>query len=333
MNDPSLIIVGASARAAAQSALRAGYRPWCIDLFADRDLQAIAAVRACHDYPHAIPAMLDDAPPAPVLLTGAMELYPETLAAMARRRPLLHASIEAIAAARNPRTLAGIVPRGRLRTCAVSVTERNGYLHKRAVVGSHYWQQSIAGTPIGAVYRGKQWLGASVQLIADPLLGADGLRYAGSIGPLFLDESQHAALVTLGEQLTIHGGLRGLYGVDLMIDEHGDLWPVEINPRYTASIEVLERAGRFAALKDSAWPRPRSGVCGKAIVYARHTGAAPDLYELFAPDEVADVPAEGRAIAVGEPICTAFAEAADIAACRAQLHKMARRLYTRMAWR
>src|SRR5262245_61077027 len=39
-----LMIFGASARAAAFSALRAGLEPWCADLFADRDLQARCSV-------------------------------------------------------------------------------------------------------------------------------------------------------------------------------------------------------------------------------------------------------------------------------------------------
>ena len=51
-----LAILGASARAAAQSAIRAGLSPWCADLFADRDLCAMASVARCerHDYPHGL---------------------------------------------------------------------------------------------------------------------------------------------------------------------------------------------------------------------------------------------------------------------------------------
>jgi len=37
MDEAQVLIVGASARAAAFSALRAGLRPWCADLFADLD--------------------------------------------------------------------------------------------------------------------------------------------------------------------------------------------------------------------------------------------------------------------------------------------------------
>ena len=40
MTNEHLLLFGASVRAAAFSALRAGLRPWCADLFGDADLQA-----------------------------------------------------------------------------------------------------------------------------------------------------------------------------------------------------------------------------------------------------------------------------------------------------
>ena len=96
MGNP-IIILGASARAAAQSARRADYEPWCVDLFADRDLREIATVHPCppNEYPGAMLRLLEQAPPgAGVLLTGAMENYPDLLQAIAYQRPLLGSSAE-----------------------------------------------------------------------------------------------------------------------------------------------------------------------------------------------------------------------------------------------
>ena len=42
-------------------------------------------------------------------------------------------------------------------------------------------------------------------------------------------------------------GLRGLFGVDFVLRD-GIPWPVEVNPRYTASVEVLEFAAGIRAL-------------------------------------------------------------------------------------
>ena len=53
---PSVLILGASTRAAAQSAIRAGLRPICADLFADLDLRDCARVLDVDDYPHGLAA-------------------------------------------------------------------------------------------------------------------------------------------------------------------------------------------------------------------------------------------------------------------------------------
>ena len=41
----TLILAGAITRAAAFSAIRAGLRPWCVDLFADAYREILAALR------------------------------------------------------------------------------------------------------------------------------------------------------------------------------------------------------------------------------------------------------------------------------------------------
>src|SRR5689334_16729172 len=83
-----LLIVGASARAAAFSALRAGLRPVCADLFADADLRARCTAWRVgpKDYPRGfldVPA-LDS--PGPWLYAGGLENRPDLVEAMARRR-------------------------------------------------------------------------------------------------------------------------------------------------------------------------------------------------------------------------------------------------------
>lgn len=77
-----VILLGASTRAAAVSARRAGWTPWCADLFADADLQRIAAFRkvALETYPRGLLDALADAPPGPVVYTGALENWPNLIA-------------------------------------------------------------------------------------------------------------------------------------------------------------------------------------------------------------------------------------------------------------
>src|SRR5271168_3117593 len=86
----SLVIIGGSARAAAFSALRAGLRPWCADLFADLDLRQRCPVRAVpvERYPQGLPKLLDLAPPGPWMYTGALENRGEVVRKLAALRPL-----------------------------------------------------------------------------------------------------------------------------------------------------------------------------------------------------------------------------------------------------
>lgn len=70
---PRLLIVGASTRAAAWSAVRAGLQPVCVDVFADEDLRQVAEVLSVADYPHSLPADLSHVCCDAWMVTGAME--------------------------------------------------------------------------------------------------------------------------------------------------------------------------------------------------------------------------------------------------------------------
>src|SRR5205807_493928 len=83
-----LLIVGASARSAAFSVLRAGLRPECADLFADADLRARCPVWCAppKDYPGGFLDLPAFAAPGPWLYTGGLENRPELIDELARRR-------------------------------------------------------------------------------------------------------------------------------------------------------------------------------------------------------------------------------------------------------
>src|SRR3954451_15729091 len=84
-----VLILGASARAAAWSALRAGLSPSAADLFADRDLAAVALCRQVRraDYPEGLIGASEFMPPSPWFYTGALENRPGLVSRLARTRP------------------------------------------------------------------------------------------------------------------------------------------------------------------------------------------------------------------------------------------------------
>jgi predicted ATP-grasp superfamily ATP-dependent carboligase len=197
-------------------------------------------------------------------------------------------------------------------------------------------------------------LGVTQQLVSETWLHARPFHYCGSIGPLALDSATTLRFESLGDVLARGFGLRGLFGVDCLLHE-GIPWPVEVNPRYTASVEVLEYALGTPALAlhraafDPAAPHttraaPCGGIAGKAILHARaddafphsgpwQTALASSADPLSALPEYADIPGAGEPMARGQPILTLFARAATVAECLAALreraHDLDRRLFGR----
>src|SRR5213592_4147754 len=100
----SVLLLGASVRAAAFSAQRAGLRPWAIDLFADRDLAAVCPARAVPPgrYPAGLVELAREMPPGPWLFTGALENRPGLIERITRDRPLWGNDAACLRRARDP---------------------------------------------------------------------------------------------------------------------------------------------------------------------------------------------------------------------------------------
>jgi predicted ATP-grasp superfamily ATP-dependent carboligase len=143
-----------------------------------------------------------------------------------------------------------------------------------------------------------------------------------------------ARATALAEAVTEAFGLWGLNGLDF-IARDGVPLPIEVNPRYSASMELLERAtdcSLFALHVDACdglLPAPRglpARVHGKAIVFARRDIVVGDPRAWLAP-AIADVPHPGEPIGRGRPICTLLAEGEDAEECRRALADCAAAVY------
>jgi predicted ATP-grasp superfamily ATP-dependent carboligase len=372
-----LLILGASARAAAFSAARAGLRPWCADLFADRDLQALCPVRAVPAglYPNGFLRVLDEAPPGPWLYTGGLENRPGLVRTLARARPLWGNNAVVLARARSPQYLAALLEHAGLSCPAVGLCpeelspDRRWLVKPRAGAGGtgirfvagpdvgqasclpaprDYYQEYIEGESFSALYlgdgSGAHFLGMTRQLVGEPWLHAAAFHYCGNVGPLAPSPSLGRELEELGKVLVRGCGLRGLFGVDFILREQRP-WLVEVNPRYTASVEVLEYGLGWPALafhRRAFEPTPAAlpplrrsspgGVIGKAILFAREALTFPSdgpwsatlqrppaLAELPA---FADIPPAGQAVPARRPILSCFVRAPSTDACYDALQQM-----------
>jgi predicted ATP-grasp superfamily ATP-dependent carboligase len=373
MPAPHLLILGASARAAAFSALRSGYQPWCVDLFADVDLQQRCTItRLAERYPEGFQRFIEGEVPGPWLYAGGLENWPRLVERWAQHRPLWGNRETALSASRDPAHINALLrsqnmpvpalhdegqrlptsgrwllkPRRSAGGIGIRFwTPRQGVLSRR----DWYLQEFIEGEPLGLLYLGggrtARLLGMTRQLVGETWLHAAPFRYCGSIGPLAASVVHRPALDELGHLLASECFLEGLFGVDGIL-RGGIFFPVEINPRYTASVEVLEHASGAALLgwhshvfthrclpslpsPVLAWER----TIGKAILFARddlHFPAdGPWMTELRSPRPVqempafADIPAAGDPIEKGKPILTFFAAADSASACEDTLRQIA----------
>lgn len=380
LDAPDLLIFGASVRAAAQSALRAGFRVWGTDLFADADLCAIAQAKSMARYPAGFLREISAAPQVPWMYTGALENYPALISQLAKHRPLWGNSADVVRRARNPLELskhlpsAGVAfPRTYLagsyaypstaQLAQLSGEESSsGWLlkpkrsgggskvirYKEGMLiapGEHwYLQQYIEGEPCSAVFVAAAGqatlLGVTRQLQGIDWLHTTGFTYTGSVGPMVLSGQQVAELQHMGSTLAETFGLTGLFGVDLvqLSDDHiqgtsSKFVVIEINPRYTASIEVIERslgissiAWHVAACTQGVLPMAHECpdttnpvVHAKGILFARqvtsfHASIADYVRQQNSDGLsplVADIPHVGTPIPSGAPIVTLFANGSN----------------------
>jgi predicted ATP-grasp superfamily ATP-dependent carboligase len=376
MSHELLLIIGASTRAAAFSALRAELRPWCIDLFADRDLARRCPVQPLAGrYPHAFLEQSEAAPPGPWIYTGALEGWPALVARLARRRPLRGCDETALRRARDPAFVRDLLTAAGLPCPALAASgaepppDRRWLIkprHGAAGSGIHFWdgqasahsrrrgptyvQEYLDGESVAVVYvadgRQARLLGATRQWTGLSWLHAAAFHYCGSVGPLPLEPSLAGQLQRLGQTLAAGCGLRGLFGVDGILRADG-FWPVEINPRYTASMEVLEYAsgqsvlrGHQAACQGTRGvDTPRSAFpphyVGKAILFARDSLIFPDdgpweadlqRDRLDEMPEHADISAAGQPIAAGRPVLTLLTRGSSLEMCEELLRKRAANL-------
>ena len=307
----TLTILGASARAAAVSARRAGLSVFAGDLFGDLDLQACCPSVRVSDYPQGLVDVLNAAPPGPWMYTGALENHPQLIERMESVRPLWGNKADCLRRVRDPAVVFQALARQGLPAPCVAQradnlpTDGSWLVKPRRSAGGFgvvswrggtsdaahvYFQQRIDGQHYGAVYVASAgravFLGATRQLLGGDPATADDFRYAGCVGPLPLAPALIKAFQSVGQALATEFPLSGLFGVDAVVADR-IVWPVEVNPRYTASIEILERGGRqsllawhAAACASQSLPSAPVGaarvgqpggqiVWGKRIVYAR----------------------------------------------------------------
>ncbi|WP_435011710.1 ATP-grasp domain-containing protein [Tundrisphaera lichenicola] len=359
------MILGASARSAAYSAIRIGLQPTCADLFADLDLGSACPVHQIEpeQYPDGISRFADTVEPTPWLYTGAVENRPDLVDRISARHPLLGNPGAILRTVRDPVALSLAIRRAGLDSPEIRL-EPNGlptdgsWLVKPIASGGGrgirpwlggafsrgrvYFQERMQGVPLAALYVGEgghsRFLGLTRQFVGRP---GNLFAYRGSLGPWTVGPEAESRIEDLGRVVASTFGLVGLFGIDLNW-EGNRAWAIELNPRYTASVEVLEWAMGTSLLAehlrafrqrigDVCPIRPR-GYVGKLIVHADRPILRTPSMEASIPEpdefpELADIPRPASMFRPGDPVLTVFARGDTPELCRRELGAMVR------AWR
>ncbi len=199
-------------------------------------------------------------------------------------------------------------------------------------------QRYIKGVPASASFiadgLNSVVIGLSAQLIGLNELGAEGFTWCGNILPIPLSKPAYNFLLKKIEKyislLSAHFKLKGACGIDFII---GGEWPerpepyiVEVNPRYTASMELVEEAyglnvyslhvmgdeGKLPAF--SIAEQNDKSFYGKGIVFARSDIEIKNT-DGWSQRGIRDIPFKGDNIIEGHPVCTIMVKSKTYKEC------------------
>ncbi len=347
-----ILILGVSVRAMAESAVGSKYPIVALDAFGDRDLAAVAESYSLHrDFRTRYSARalfqagrtLDfDS----IAYTANLENHSDILRRFEKKR-IIGNSPQTVTAARDWATLFPKLKRAGFSAPETVFDLRQiaagrrwltkpmsgggghgvGFMRRGSRSGRTMFQEYIPGKPCSASFvangRDCVLVGITEQLIGAAAFNAPGFRYCGNVLPLPEALGEDGGILgqlrRLASFLTREYGLTGLNGIDFILRD-GRVWLTEINPRYSASMELMERAyglpmfhlhvnaSLHGILPNFALESVLSDgkFHAKAILFAGRDATAPDTQSWIARG-VRDVPASGEQLRKGGPICTILA--------------------------
>jgi len=200
---------------------------------------------------------------------------------------------------------------------------KRAFRHTHLFHGKILIQEHIYGTPASVSLissrRGTVVLTVNEQLLGMRELGQqEPYGYCGNTVPLLADEPVISECRGMAEKIASHFSLVGSNGLDLVISEEGAPYAIEVNPRFQATLECVERVlgmnivnAHVKACAEEVLPTiitNSSACCVRLILFAPRRSIVPDLSTLV---EVRDIPLPRVVVERSEPICSLVVEGAD----------------------
>ncbi|MCX8049408.1 MAG: ATP-grasp domain-containing protein [Methylohalobius sp.] len=353
----SLLILANSARMLAQSAMRGGYRSVAIDRFADLDTRA--ACVACYrtltqDFEALKPVLhtvLAEHQPIGWVYGSGFDALLDLNEWLSGRCPLFGNRAQAARICTRPREFFSLldalaIPYPETRWTAPCDWERANWLIKRGGEGGigvsvyrgqvedgGYYQRRLGGKVYTLAFlagAGRVWWHGFNTLYQENYNARCPFLFAGAINRADLPGEIKRTAVGYAETLSQALGLRGLHGLDFMLDG-GAIKVLELNPRPGAALGLWDEAlpqGLLWAQIQICAGRKVDGflpveVKGFRIVFASRQIKVPRSWQW--PSWCADLPAPGTEVSEGGPICSVIASGHRVDRVEEQLN-------LRVAW-
>ena len=230
----------------------------------------------------------------------------------------------------------------------------DGYYDQEFITGPVYSAQFFS--PIKPELHQAEFLGITKQLTGCMELPDNPFAYTGTIASVrsinepdqkvWSSHNMTTELREIGSRLAGVFHLQGVWGFDFKIKEQRPA-VIEVNPRYTAALEILELVHQTAFLKlfqasDTAEKFPcltpdyiSTPAIGKAFLFATASLQLPDdwdwrpvieqlggstmEYTAWETPQLSDMPRGGMTFSRGDPICTVWATGDSIQNCEEKL--------------
>ena len=340
-NKPYLVIAQ-SGRALAASASTAGIETHVIDRFADVDTQ-IHALSArvvnesesgiCAEHLRVLLDNYDAISLQGVVVGSGLESQTDILSELDERFRLFGNTAECVNACKDPKLFFALLESLGIpypATSSESLNEFEGWLVKKIggtggqhihwadsnkLPKNHYYQKFIKGHSISVTFlaNGKKAYVIGINETWTHDLKNNNFSYAGASTVPEIGSTIADALNDIVTLLVNHLQLVGLCGLDVIVDQGGACYVLEVNPRPVATFELHEQNQSFfyahveacRGKLDQRSKRTNTSV-GHEILFLSDDFVVP---ETTWPEWVSDRPKYGLQIASGEPVCTIRAAA------------------------
>ncbi len=352
------VVIARCGRSLAASAHRAAYRVHVIDCFADEDTKLVSNSTHQVDF-------LDDAFDESVLLDKVSTLHSclsdmllvlgagfekrtELIDKLANIAPVLSNSKSKIDTLKDPVSFYNLLSKALISTPDISSSRPTaikdwlikqsaaaGGVHvqwasqlKAAPMPDSYYQKYISGTTSSAVFLAMKTdakiVGYNEQLQSDQFVEMPFL-YKGVVSRLSVENKEKQRIEEIVKKITTQTGLLGLCGIDYIVDDTGEIYVLEINPRPPSSFDLHELQGSlfdlhigcFEGRKIDYEYRQADTVKGYAIFHAKQEVRIDET--IVWPSWVKDKPCFATVIKAKYPVCSIHTEADSIVKVKADL--------------